>query len=95
MLQGHLMHYDFYTNGRAPLPSLTPPRPPPPAPPPTSIYPRHPSGPRLKNRQHKSHPPRVPAGRTPVSHRCSRRQGDGVVMVMTFRNCTLAEAVSI
>ena len=34
-------------------------------------------------------------GRTPFSHRGSPRQGDGVVMVMTFRDCTLAEAIEL
>ena len=35
------------------------------------------------------------SGATPRIHRGSRRQGDGVVMVMTFRDCTLAEAVEL
>ena len=51
VLQGHLMHYDFYTQG-APPPLTPSPRTGAAAcPNPQSIYPRHPPGPRLKNRQ--------------------------------------------
>ena len=35
------------------------------------------------------------AGRTPFSHRGSPRKGDGVTLVLTLRDCTLAEAVAI
>ena len=88
VLQAHLLTYDFYTTG-APAHRTRPlgPR--------RSLLLSAIRGPELKSLTPRPSASPCRAGRTPFSHRGSPRKGDGVTLVLTLRDCTLAEAVAI